>query len=131
MASLPSTLAGRQLLPGGTPAWTPAYRNATQVLFARYSGMPALELHVAHYPSQSQEAELINVNNLVADGETWSVVPGSESETPNVSFLGHRDRAMMSIERLSAETGFRPRAAREDVFGEFVDWLVAHRRYYE
>jgi UDP-glucose 4-epimerase len=55
----------------------------------------------------------------------------SESETPNVSLLGHRDRAMMSIERLSSETGFRPRAVSEDVGAELVTWLATHRRYYE
>jgi len=54
-----------------------------------------------------------------------------EGESANVSFLGHRDRAMMSIERLSTETGFRPRAAREDVFAEFVAWLSTHRPYHE
>ncbi len=57
--------------------------------------------------------------------------PAGDGETANVSFLGHRDRAMMSIERLSAETGFRPRAVREDVFSELVGWLSTHRRYYE
>ena len=55
----------------------------------------------------------------------------AENETPNVSFLGHRDRAMMSIERLSWETGYQPRAAHEDVSSEFVAWLGTHRGYYE
>lgn len=54
-----------------------------------------------------------------------------EKEAANVSFLGARDRAMMSIERLSSETGFRPRASREDVFTEYAAWLGAHRRYYD
>lgn len=55
----------------------------------------------------------------------------AENEAANVSFLGHRDRAMMSIDRLSAETGYRPRGAREDVGAEYIDWLSAHRGYHE
>jgi len=54
-----------------------------------------------------------------------------EGEAANVTFLGERDRAPMSIERLSSETGFRPRAAREDVCPEYVAWLGAHRHYYD
>ena len=54
-----------------------------------------------------------------------------EGEAANVSFLGHRDRAIMSIGRLSTETAFRPRAASDDVFPEFVAWLGTHRRYHE
>jgi len=41
------------------------------------------------------------------------------------------DRALMSIERLSSEIGFRPRAGREDVSAEYVTWLDTHRGYHE
>lgn len=53
-----------------------------------------------------------------------------EGEAANVSFLGERDRALMSIERLTGETGFRPRYTDTDVFTHYAMWLEACRAYY-
>jgi nucleoside-diphosphate-sugar epimerase len=52
-------------------------------------------------------------------------------ETPNVSFLGGRARALMSIERLVADTAYRPRYTDGRVFTEYAAWLATHRAYYD
>jgi nucleoside-diphosphate-sugar epimerase len=44
-------------------------------------------------------------------------------ETPNVSFLGARDRARMSTVRLSSDLGFRPAFDPSNVFADYVAWL--------
>ncbi|MGZ9067532.1 MAG: NAD-dependent epimerase/dehydratase family protein, partial [Burkholderiales bacterium] len=55
----------------------------------------------------------------------------ADGEAANVSFLGERDRATMSIGRLTEETGYRPRFGGGDVFSDYVAWLAANRGYYE
>jgi nucleoside-diphosphate-sugar epimerase len=52
-------------------------------------------------------------------------------ESANVGFLGQRDRALMSIERLTGETGYRPRWTASDVFTRYATWLEACRAYYD
>lgn len=54
----------------------------------------------------------------------------SEQEIPNVSFLGDRDRAMMSIDRLTADTGFRPAFGQSNVFDNYIAWLGDNMRYH-
>jgi nucleoside-diphosphate-sugar epimerase len=54
-----------------------------------------------------------------------------EGEAANVSFLGDSDRALMAIDRIASETGFRPRFRSADVCSEYAAWLVAHKAYYE
>jgi nucleoside-diphosphate-sugar epimerase len=49
-------------------------------------------------------------------------------EAANIAFLGESDRALMSNERLSSDTGFRVRAAHEVVFDSYVRWLDDNRR---
>jgi nucleoside-diphosphate-sugar epimerase len=55
----------------------------------------------------------------------------SETEQPNVSFLGERDRALMTIERLVADTIYRPRHGDDRVLADYAAWLQAHRAYYD
>lgn len=52
-------------------------------------------------------------------------------ETPNVSFLGERDRAMMSIDRVRSETGFRPAFDDSNVFADYAAWLGRNMSYYD
>ncbi len=65
----------------GKSAWRPDYKNATDELFRSYSGSSGVEidLHVFNYSEQKQGAELINVENNIADGAMWNVVPSTES----------------------------------------------------
>ncbi len=51
-------------------------------------------------------------------------------EKANVSFLGDLDRAMMSVERIGADTGFRP-AYGAGVLTDYAAWLAANRAYYD
>lgn len=55
----------------------------------------------------------------------------SADEAPNVSFLGDRDRSMMSVERLSSDTGFRPTFDHGKAFDDYVAWLGGNRDYYD
>jgi nucleoside-diphosphate-sugar epimerase len=55
----------------------------------------------------------------------------AEGEAANVSFLGERDRALMSIERLTSATGYRARYTDSDVFTHYAKWLEACRGYYD
>ena len=65
---------------GSSRAWTPAYLGADYAVNALYSNAGnRVELHILHYRSQTQDAELINMNNQIADGETWVSVPASDS----------------------------------------------------
>ncbi len=54
-----------------------------------------------------------------------------ETEQPNVSFLGERDRALMAIDRLVADMSYRPRYGDGRVFADYAGWLQAHRAYYD
>lgn len=54
-----------------------------------------------------------------------------EAERPNVSFLGERDRALMAIERLAADTAYRPLHGDGRVLAGYAAWLQAHRAYYD
>jgi nucleoside-diphosphate-sugar epimerase len=46
-----------------------------------------------------------------------------ERDKPNVSFLGERDRAMMSIDRIVADADFRPVFDQRAAFADFIAWL--------
>ena len=52
-----------------------------------------------------------------------------ETETPNVSFLGERDRAIMSIARIS-DVGYRTAFHERNAHADYVAWLTRHRTYY-
>ncbi|HYH40356.1 MAG TPA: SDR family oxidoreductase, partial [Burkholderiales bacterium] len=52
-----------------------------------------------------------------------------ETETPNVSFLGPRDRAIMSIARIS-DVGYRTAFHERNAHADYVAWLKRHRAYY-
>ena len=54
-----------------------------------------------------------------------------ETEQPSVSFLGERDRALMTIDRLVAETAYRPRHSDARVLAHYAAWLQGHRAYYD
>lgn len=49
-------------------------------------------------------------------------------EAANITFLGESDRALMSNERLSSDTGFRATAAHEVVLDSYARWLDDNRR---
>ncbi len=53
-----------------------------------------------------------------------------EEEAPGVSFLGARDRALMTIDRLRADVGYRPAYDADNAHSDYVDWLDAHSAYY-
>lgn len=53
----------------------------------------------------------------------------AEGEAANISFLGETDRALMSKERLLADTGFRVTTKPETVFDGYAQWLEKHRAY--
>lgn len=53
-------------------------------------------------------------------------------ETPSVDIFGTRERARLSIARLSEEFGWRPRfAALEPALAEYIAWQRAHAAYWE
>ena len=47
----------------------------------------------------------------------------SAQETPNVSFLGERDRAMMSVDRIASDVDFRPTFDQRNAFDDYLGWL--------
>jgi nucleoside-diphosphate-sugar epimerase len=59
----------------------------------------------------------------------WRTASGDE--TPNVSFLGDRDRALMSIARLASDTGYHPRFDGAGVHADYAAWITANARYYD
>ena len=60
---------------------------------------------------------------------TYRVSTGRD--TPSVGFLGPRDRAMMSIERLRSDTGFQPAFEDSNVFEDYLAWLRENQCFYE
>lgn len=55
----------------------------------------------------------------------------NDGETANVSFLGERDRTLMSIERLTADTAYRPSFTGDRAFADYFDWVREHAaRFY-
>jgi EpsI family protein len=63
-------------------SWKPGYKNASKEIFKSYSGDSGVDvdLFLFHYAKQEQGAELINVENDIADGSLWNVVPSTEGE---------------------------------------------------
>jgi exosortase A len=62
--------------------WLPAYAKYSarnSVAYQASSAGAVVQLVVVSYADQVNGAELINVNNTLADEQTWSVAPGSES----------------------------------------------------
>lgn len=54
---------------------------------------------------------------------------GATPDQPaNVHFLGDRDRAMMSIERIKNDLGFRPAFGPDRAFEDLCAWLTRHGR---
>ena len=56
--------------------------------------------------------------------------PAREGETANVSFLGERSRTLMSIERLTADTAYRPAFTGEHAFADYFDWVREHAGHF-
>lgn len=65
-------------------SWKPGYKNASREIFKSYSGSSGVEvdLFLFHYSQQEQGAELINVENDIADGILWKVIPETELQYP-------------------------------------------------
>jgi EpsI family protein len=63
-------------------SWRPGYKNASREIFKGYSGDSGVEvgLFLFHYAEQEQGSELINVENNIADGNLWNVIPETESQ---------------------------------------------------
>lgn len=99
--SLPESQAGWQMNTSpisSATSWSPAYLNETLSLNGRYTKTGrSVYLHVVNYADQSGQSELINVNNLLADGESWSEAPGRTS-THRVSASAEFDLDVISSE---------------------------------
>jgi nucleoside-diphosphate-sugar epimerase len=57
--------------------------------------------------------------------------PAEAGEEPNVAFLGERDRSRMNIDRLAAETGFKPRFDQERACADYAAWVRENGAYFE
>jgi EpsI family protein len=81
---LPAAVAGWNGNNGalGNRSWKPGYKNASREMFKSYSGNSGVQvdLFLFHYSKQEQGSELINVENDIADGDLWKVIPATEGE---------------------------------------------------
>lgn len=78
LPSIVDEISENRLSRGNNETWQPAYLNDSVRLLGQYSsGGSTVNLHIVNYSEQNEESELINVNNLIADGEDWTEVPGS------------------------------------------------------
>jgi len=57
-----------------------------------------------------------------------TVRPG---EAPNIAFLGDRDRAMMRIDRLVSETGFKPLFDQSRACADYVAWIRENISFFQ
>ncbi len=62
-------------------------------------------------------------------GFQWRLT--DKAEEVNVDLYGSTERAPMAIGRLREETGFVPRFGLEDSFGDFMEWMEAHRGFFQ
>jgi len=75
---LPGQVNGWRVSSQTSSNWRPLFAGASAEGFSRYvDGADAIDLIVIQYYSQSQEAELINSQNAIADAANWQLGPTS------------------------------------------------------
>lgn len=62
-------------------------------------------------------------------GFQWRLA--DKAEEVNVDLYGSTERAPMAIGRLREETGFAPRFGLEEAFGDYMEWMEAHRGFFQ
>jgi len=61
--------------------WFPQYGGYSERLVSRYSSEHgAVDVYLVYYADQSRGAELVNVNNALANQETWVTLDGTRSQ---------------------------------------------------
>jgi UDP-glucose 4-epimerase len=87
---------------------------------------------IYHISSGASFSALAFAERLTRDVPALDARLTRGDETPSVDIFGTRERARLSIARLSTEFGWRPRfAALEPALAEYLAWQRAHGAYWE
>ena len=55
----------------------------------------------------------------------------ADGESANVAFLGNADRAIMSIDRLTADAGFQAAFDQQRAFADYLAWIRGHAAFFD